>query len=82
LDELPPERLDLAIMFATPGSLVPLALLAVRKGGPVICAGIYMSDIPGFPAACFGRNASSSPSPTLRARMDWIFSSPRRRSAL
>jgi propanol-preferring alcohol dehydrogenase len=28
---------------------VPLALKAVRKGGRVVCAGIHMSDIPGFP---------------------------------
>jgi propanol-preferring alcohol dehydrogenase len=48
-DELPPERLDAAIIFATVGELVPLALNAVRKGGRVVCAGIHMSDIPGFP---------------------------------
>lgn len=44
----PPELLDAAIIFATAGSLVPLALKAVRKGGRVICAGIHMSDIPAF----------------------------------
>ncbi len=32
-DEAPPERLDAAIIFATDGALVPLALRAVRKGG-------------------------------------------------
>ncbi len=48
-DELPPERLDAAILFATVGDLVPLALKAVRKGGRVVCAGIHMSDIPRFP---------------------------------
>jgi propanol-preferring alcohol dehydrogenase len=48
-DELPPERLDAAIIFATVGDLVPLALKAVRKGGRVVCAGIHMSDIPAFP---------------------------------
>jgi propanol-preferring alcohol dehydrogenase len=26
-----------------------MALKAVRKGGRVVCAGIHMSDIPGFP---------------------------------
>ncbi len=50
-DEMPPERLDAAIIFATVGALVPLALRAVRKGGRVVCAGIHMSDIPGFPYA-------------------------------
>lgn len=48
-DQSPPERLDAAILFAPVGSLVPLALAAVRKGGRVVCAGIHMSDIPSFP---------------------------------
>jgi propanol-preferring alcohol dehydrogenase len=48
-DELPPVLLDVAIIFATVGELVPMALKAVRKGGRVVCAGIHMSDIPGFP---------------------------------
>jgi len=47
-DEIPPEPLDAAIIFATVGDLVPLALKAVRKGGRVVCAGIHMSDIPSF----------------------------------
>jgi propanol-preferring alcohol dehydrogenase len=50
-DETPPEPLDAAIIFATAGELVPLALQAVRKGGRVVCAGIHMSDIPSFPYA-------------------------------
>jgi propanol-preferring alcohol dehydrogenase len=48
-DELPPEPLDAAIIFATAGDLVPLALKAIRKGCRVVCAGIHMSDIPSFP---------------------------------
>ena len=48
-DEMPPEPLDAAIIFAPVGDLVPLALKAVRKGGRVVCAGIHMSDIPSFP---------------------------------
>src|ERR1019366_3237113 len=48
-DAMPPEPLDAAIVFATVGALVPLALKAVRKGGRVVCAGIHMSNIPGFP---------------------------------
>ena len=48
-DEMPPEPLDAAIIYATVGDLVPLALQAVRKGGRVVCAGIHMSDIPSFP---------------------------------
>ena len=47
-DELPPEELDAAIIFAPVGALVPAALEAVRKGGIVVCGGIHMSDIPSF----------------------------------
>jgi propanol-preferring alcohol dehydrogenase len=45
----PPEQLDAAIVFASAGELVPLALRATAKGGTVVCAGIHMSDIPSFP---------------------------------
>jgi len=48
-DELPPEELDAAIVFAPVGALVPAALRALAKGGTVVCAGIHMSDIPSFP---------------------------------
>ncbi len=48
-DEPSPEPLDVAIIFATAGELIPTALKAVRKGARVVCAGIHMSDIPGFP---------------------------------
>ncbi len=44
-----PEPLDAAILFAAVGSLVPAALATTRPGGRVVCAGIHMSDIPGFP---------------------------------
>ena len=47
-DEMPPQALDAAIIFATAGDLIPVALKAVRKGGRVVCAGIHMSDIPSF----------------------------------
>jgi propanol-preferring alcohol dehydrogenase len=48
-DELPPEELDAAIIFAPVGALVPHALRATAKGGVVVCGGIHMSDIPSFP---------------------------------
>jgi propanol-preferring alcohol dehydrogenase len=48
-DEMPPEPLDASIIFAPVGTLVPVALAAVAKGGTVVCAGIHMSDIPAFP---------------------------------
>ena len=48
-NELPPQQLDAAIIFAPLGALVPQALKAVGKGGKVVCGGIHMSDIPSFP---------------------------------
>ena len=50
-EEMPPELLDAAIIFAPVGALVPAALRAVKKGGRVVCGGIHMSDIPSFPYA-------------------------------
>ncbi|CAN5125863.1 zinc-dependent alcohol dehydrogenase family protein [soil metagenome] len=49
--ESPAAVLDAALIFAPAGPLVPAALKVVRKGGVVVCAGIHMSDIPGFPYA-------------------------------
>ncbi len=48
-EDSPPQELDAAIIFAPVGSLVPLALTAVARGGTVVCGGIFMSDIPAFP---------------------------------
>jgi propanol-preferring alcohol dehydrogenase len=48
-DELPPEPLDAAVLFAPVGELLPAALRATDKGGTVVCAGIHMSDVPSFP---------------------------------
>lgn len=47
--QIPPVKLDAAIIFAPVGALVPAALQAVDKGGVVVCAGIHMSEIPAFP---------------------------------
>ena len=44
-----PQKLDAAIIFAPAGDLVPKALNDIRKGGTVVCGGIYMTDIPSFP---------------------------------
>ena len=60
-DEIPPEKLDAAIVFASVGPLVPAALRALAKGGIVVCGGIHMSDIPSFPyAALWGERAICS----------------------
>jgi alcohol dehydrogenase, propanol-preferring len=48
-DQMPPEPLDAALIFAPVGALVPAALAATKKGGSVVCGGIHMSDVPAFP---------------------------------
>jgi len=48
-DEQPPEELDGAIVFASVGALMPVALRASAKGARIVSAGIHMSDIPAFP---------------------------------
>jgi propanol-preferring alcohol dehydrogenase len=48
-NEMPPVKLDAAIIFAPAGELVPQALRALKKGGTVVCGGIHMSSIPSFP---------------------------------
>jgi propanol-preferring alcohol dehydrogenase len=48
-DEVPPKKLDAAMIFAPVGALIPAALRALAKGGIVVCGGIHMSDIPSFP---------------------------------
>ncbi|ACK51368.1 zinc-binding alcohol dehydrogenase family protein [Methylocella silvestris BL2] len=50
-DDLPPHKLDAALIFAPVGPLVPAALKVVDKAGTVVCGGIHMSDIPSFPYA-------------------------------
>jgi propanol-preferring alcohol dehydrogenase len=45
-DDVPPEPLDAAILFAPVGTLVPPALAALDRGGTLAIAGIYLSDIP------------------------------------
>lgn len=48
-EDIPPEELDAAIIFASAGELVPQSLKVLKKGGRCICGGIHMSDIPSFP---------------------------------
>ena len=67
-DQKPPEPLDAAIIFAAAGPLVPVALAAVRPGGRVVCAGIHMSDVPGFPyRLLWGERSVSSVANLTRA---------------
>ena len=45
-DDLPPEPLDGAILFAPSGALVPSALQSLDRGGTLAMAGIWLSEIP------------------------------------
>ncbi len=42
----PPEPLDAAILFAPVGTLVPVAMAALDRGGTLAVAGIHLTDIP------------------------------------
>jgi propanol-preferring alcohol dehydrogenase len=44
--DAPPRSLDAAILFAPAGSLVPVALAALDRGGTLAIAGIHLSAIP------------------------------------
>lgn len=48
LDERPPFPLQAAILFAPAGSLVPVALEALDRGGTLAIADISMSPVPGL----------------------------------
>jgi propanol-preferring alcohol dehydrogenase len=67
-DQLPPEKLDTAIIFAPVGSLIPQALRTVGKGGTVVCGGIHMSDIPSFPYSILWEERSISSVANLTRR--------------
>jgi propanol-preferring alcohol dehydrogenase len=45
-DDAPPEKLDGAVLFAPVGTLVPVALRALDRGGVLSIAGIHLSDVP------------------------------------
>jgi propanol-preferring alcohol dehydrogenase len=45
-NQVPPEPLDGAILFAPVGDLVPVALRALDRGATLAVAGIWLSDIP------------------------------------
>ncbi len=83
-DDIPPEQLDAAIIFAPVGSLIPLALKAVRKGGRVVCAGIHMSDIPSFPYALLWeeRELLSVANLTRQDGLDFLRQAPAMKIAL
>ncbi|WP_283679903.1 zinc-dependent alcohol dehydrogenase family protein [Lentilactobacillus sp. Marseille-Q4993] len=53
--DLPPVKLDSAIIFAPVGDIVPKALAGLKPGGTLALAGIHMTDIPqlNYQAAIF-----------------------------
>jgi len=79
IEQTPPLPFDCALIFAPDGALVPHALCHLNKGGRVICAGIHMSDIPGFPyAVLWGeRSISSVANLTRRDGIDFLALAPR-----
>jgi alcohol dehydrogenase, propanol-preferring len=48
-DDTPPARLDRAVIFAPSGSLVPLALERLRKGGTLAINAVHMTPLPAMP---------------------------------
>jgi alcohol dehydrogenase, propanol-preferring len=46
--DIPPAKLDAAIVFAPAGEIVPTALAALDKGASLVLAGIHMSPVPQF----------------------------------
>jgi alcohol dehydrogenase, propanol-preferring len=47
--QLPPDKLDAALVFAPVGSLIPAALRASNKGAVIVSGGIHMSPRGGLP---------------------------------
>ena len=47
--DVPPRKLDAAIIFAPAGELIPAGLAALDKGGTLVLGGIHMSDSPPIP---------------------------------
>jgi alcohol dehydrogenase, propanol-preferring len=47
--DVPPSKLDAAIIFAPAGELIPAGLAALDKGGTLVLGGIHMSDCPPIP---------------------------------
>lgn len=45
-EDVSPEKLNAAIVFAPAGELVPAALRNLKRGGTVVLGGIHMSEIP------------------------------------
>jgi alcohol dehydrogenase, propanol-preferring len=71
--ESPPEKLDAAIIFASAGELIPKALKDIKKGAPIVCAGIHMNDIPSFPYKDLWGEKSIASVANLTRKDGWEF---------
>ncbi|GAA1648013.1 hypothetical protein GCM10009744_44180 [Kribbella alba] len=73
----PPVALDSAIVFAPAGEIVPFALQALKPGGTVAVAGIYLSDVPSlnYERDLFRERdcavSPRTPAPTVRSCSGW-----------
>ncbi|MFQ5899390.1 MAG: zinc-dependent alcohol dehydrogenase family protein [Candidatus Methylomirabilia bacterium] len=66
-EDEPAARLDRAISFAPAGSLIPLALAKLRKGGTLALAGIHLDRIPEMPySLLYGERALRSVTASTR----------------
>ena len=66
-DDKPPGLLDRAISFAPAGSVIPLALAKLRKGGTLALAGIHLDRIPEMPyTLLYGERALRSVTASTR----------------
>lgn len=68
--DAPPEPLDSAILFAPVGSLVPVALAALERGGTLSIAGIHLSDVPALEYATHLFEERTVTSVTANTRAD------------
>lgn len=68
--DAPPEPLDAAILFAPVGSLVPVALAALDRGGTLAVAGIHLSAVPPLDYATHLFEERSLRSVTANTRQD------------
>lgn len=68
-DDPPPEPLDGAVLFAPVGTLVPVGLRALDRGGVLSIAGIHLSDIPrlSYDAELFSERELRSTTANTRA---------------
>ena len=68
-DDPPPEPLDGAVLFAPVGTLVPVGLRALDRGGVLSIAGIHLSDIPrlSYAAELFSERELRSTTANTRA---------------